>query len=65
MVLPRSMPLVGALGMRTVYAKSGKVLDDIDITVEQLDAADMAVLDGSIEDLYVDAADFAGFMLTA
>ncbi len=52
-------------GKRTVHAKSEKALDDITILVQHLDAADAEVFNGSIGDLYVDAADFARFNVTA
>ena len=53
------------LGARTVYAKSEMAVGDIEILVQHLDAAGDEVFNGSIEDLYVDAADFARFNVTA
>ena len=52
-------------GKRMVHATSEMALDDITILVQHLDAADEAVFDGSIGDLYVDAADFAKFNVVA
>ncbi len=58
-----------SLGKRTVHAESEMVIDATKILVEHLNAGDggtsVAVFDGAIEGLYVDAADFAGFELTA
>lgn len=57
------------LGKRTVYAKSNKALDLIKIVVEHLNAGEggtsVKAFDGEIDSLTVDAADFAGFELTA
>lgn len=57
------------LGKRTVYAKSNKALDLIKIVVEHLNAGEggtsVKAFDGAIDSLTVDAADFAGFELTA
>ena len=57
------------LGKRTVVAKSNKALDNVKVLVEHRNAGDggttVAKFDGAIEDLYVGAADFAGFDITA
>ena len=57
------------LGRRTVMAKSNKILDNVKILVEHRNAGDggttVAKFDGAIEDLYVGAADFAEFEITA
>ena len=56
------------LGNRTVMAKSNETLDNVKILVEHRNAGDggttVAKFDGAIEDLYVGAADFAGFEIT-
>jgi hypothetical protein len=57
------------LGERTVYAKSNMAVDDLKILVEHRDAGmggtSVVSFDGAIEDLTVDAADFASFEITA
>ena len=57
------------LGERTVWAKSNKTVDNLKILVEHRNAGEggtsVAAFDGSIDNLYVDAADFNGFELTA
>lgn len=57
------------LGERTVYAKSNMAVDDLKILVEHRDAGmggtSVVLFDGAIEDLTVDAADFASFEITA
>ena len=57
------------LGRRTVMAKSNKILDNVKILVEHRNAGDggttVAKFDGAIENIYVGAADFAGFEITA
>ena len=57
------------LGKRTVYAKSNKAIDLLEVTVEQRNAGQggtsVVAFNGSIDSLYVDAADFAGFEITA
>ena len=57
------------LGKRTVVAKSNMALDNVKILVEHRNAGaggtTVPKFDGSIEDLYVGAADFAGFDITA
>ena len=57
------------LGKRRVYAKSNKIVEDMTILVEHRnaggDGTSMVALNGSIEGLYVDAADFNKFNLIA
>ncbi|MCY3683297.1 MAG: T9SS type A sorting domain-containing protein [Gemmatimonadetes bacterium] len=57
------------LGKRTVMAKSNMALDQVKILVEHRNAGDggttVPKFDGAIENLYVGAADFAGFEITA
>ena len=57
------------LGKREVHAKSEDVIDATTITVEHRNAGEggtsVVAFDGSIGGLYVDAADFDGFELTA
>ena len=57
------------LGKRTVFAKSKKALDHVKILVEHRNAGtgDTTVpkFDGAIDSLYVGAADFKGFKITA
>ncbi len=53
------------LGKRMVHAKSEMAIDATTITVQHLDAADAEVFNGSIGGLYVDAADFDEFKVTA
>ena len=57
------------LGKRRVYAKSEKAVDLLKILVEHRTAGaggtTVAAFDGSIDSLYVDAADFMGFEITA
>ena len=57
------------LGKRRVFAKSNKIVDDMTILVEHRnaggDGTSMVALNGSIEGLYVDAADFNKFNLIA
>ncbi len=57
------------LGKRMVYAKSNSTIDLMDITVEHRTAGQggtsVVGFSGSADSLYVDAADFAGFTITA
>ena len=56
------------LGERTVWAKSNKIIDNLKILVEHRNAGEggtsVAAFSGAIEDLTVDAADFAKFEIT-
>ena len=53
------------LGKRTVHAKSEMAIDATTIMVQHLNGDGDEVFSGSIADLYVDAADFAKFTVTA
>ena len=57
------------LGKRRVYAKSNKAMDLLTVMVEHRNAGEggtsVVAFNGSIDSLYVDSADFAGFEITA
>ena len=57
------------LGERTVWAKSNKIIDNLKILVEHRNAGEgdtsVPAFKGAIEDLTVDAADFAKFEITS
>ena len=54
-----------SLGNRDVEVKSEMAIGTTKILIQHLDAAGDEAFNGSIEDLYVDAADFAKFNVTA
>ena len=57
------------LGKRTIHAKSKKAYDHIKVLIQHRTAGDdgtgASLFDGELDELYVGAADFAGFNVTA